>query len=137
MNKKGIRVAGKGKWKKREVGKSDMKSERMKLESSRRSWKARAEVGMFRLKLESTTEVGNFGTFKLSNNSQNFSTAAKLSNFRRNFARFFPTLLDSLQFYYALSKYTYLIKNCNRYVLTRSISPFATLTFDLGWLMWF
>ena len=38
--------------------KSDMKLERMKLETSRRSWKVRAEVGKFGLKLESTTEVG-------------------------------------------------------------------------------
>ena len=35
-----------------------MKLERMKLESSRLSWKVRAEVGKFGLKLESTTEVG-------------------------------------------------------------------------------
>ena len=31
----------------REVGKSDMKLERMKLESSCRSWKVRAEVGKY------------------------------------------------------------------------------------------
>ena len=53
-----IRVVGNGSWKKREVGKSNMKLERMKLVSSRRSWKARAEVGKFSLKLESTNEVG-------------------------------------------------------------------------------
>ena len=60
---RGIRVVGKGNWKKREVGKpamklERMKLERMKLESSRRSWKVRAEVGKLGLKLKSTTEVG-------------------------------------------------------------------------------
>ena len=54
----GIRVVRKDSCKKREVGKSDMKLERMKLESSCRSWKVRAEVGKCGLKLESTTEVG-------------------------------------------------------------------------------
>ena len=37
-----------------------MNLERMKLESSHRSLKVRAEVGKVGLKLESTTEVGKF-----------------------------------------------------------------------------
>ena len=56
----GIRVVGKGSWKKREVGKFDMNLERMKLESFHRSLKVRAEVGKVGLNLESTTEVGKF-----------------------------------------------------------------------------
>ena len=52
-SQKGIRVVGKGSWKEREVGKSEMKLERLKLESSDRSWKVRAEVGKLGLKLES------------------------------------------------------------------------------------
>ena len=44
-------MAEKGSWKKQEVGKSDMKLERIKSENWRRSWKVL-------LKLESTTEVG-------------------------------------------------------------------------------
>ena len=42
QNKKGflgICVVGKGSWKEREVGKSEMKLERLKLESSGQSWK--------------------------------------------------------------------------------------------------
>ena len=35
----GIHVVGMGSWKKREVGKFEINLERMKLESSRRSWK--------------------------------------------------------------------------------------------------
>ena len=50
---KGIHEVGKGSWKEREVGKSEMKLERSKLESSGRSWKARTEVGKLGLKLES------------------------------------------------------------------------------------
>ena len=42
--------------KKREVGKSEMKLERMNLESSGRSWKVRAAVGKFALKLESLAQ---------------------------------------------------------------------------------
>ena len=48
----GIRVVGKGSWKKREVGKSDMKLERLKLESLGRSLKILVEVGKFGPKLE-------------------------------------------------------------------------------------
>ena len=43
--KKGKGEVRKGSWKKREVGKSDMKSERMKLERTHRSWKVRTEAG--------------------------------------------------------------------------------------------
>ena len=50
---KGIHEVGKGSWKEREVGKSEMKLERSKLESSGRSWKARTEVGKFKFNLES------------------------------------------------------------------------------------
>ena len=49
-----MRVVGKGSWKEREVGKSKMKLERLKLESSRRSWKVRGEVEKFELKFESS-----------------------------------------------------------------------------------
>ena len=42
-----IRVVGKGSWEQREVGKSDMKLERMKMESSFRGWKVRAKVGKY------------------------------------------------------------------------------------------
>ena len=45
-----IRVVGKGSWEQREVGKSDMELQRMKLESS-------VEVEKSGLKLENTTEV--------------------------------------------------------------------------------
>ena len=47
-----------GSWKEREVGKSEMKLERLKLENSRRSCKARNEVGKFKLNLERLNEVG-------------------------------------------------------------------------------
>ena len=54
--------------KKREVGKSDIKLERLKLESLGRSWKVWAEVGKFGPKLESSRrswkvriDVGKFG----------------------------------------------------------------------------
>ena len=50
----GIRVVGKDTWKKREVGKSDMKLERLKLESLGRSLKVLVEVGEFGPKLESS-----------------------------------------------------------------------------------
>ena len=43
----GILVAGKDSWEKREVGKSDMKLERMQLKSSRRSWNIRTEAGKY------------------------------------------------------------------------------------------
>ena len=43
----GIRKNGKGSWKEREVGKSEMKLERLKLESLSQSWTARAEVGKY------------------------------------------------------------------------------------------
>ena len=45
-----MRVVGKGSWEQREVGKSDMELQRMKLESS-------VEVEKSGLKLENTTEV--------------------------------------------------------------------------------
>ena len=58
MMRNGIRVIGKSSWKKREVGKfqvgkSKMKLERLKLESSWRDWKVGVEIGKFELKLES------------------------------------------------------------------------------------
>ena len=46
------RVVVKGSWKEREVGKSEMKLERLKLESSSRKWKVRGEVGKFEQELE-------------------------------------------------------------------------------------
>ena len=51
----GIREVGKGSWKKREVGKSKMKLERLNLESSSRSWKVRGEVGKLEVNLESSS----------------------------------------------------------------------------------
>ena len=47
-------VVEKSSWKKREVGKLDIKSERMKLKSSVWSWKVRSEAGKSGLKLESS-----------------------------------------------------------------------------------
>ena len=69
----GIRVVGKGSWKKLEDGKSDIKLERMKLESSRRSWKVRAEVRKYQLQ-------------------RNFPTSdSEVQKRLSNFGRFFPT----------------------------------------------
>ena len=39
-----IHVVGKENWKKREVGKTEMKLERLKSKSSGQNWKVRAEV---------------------------------------------------------------------------------------------
>ena len=55
-----IREVGKGSWKERQVGKfyvgkSKMKLERLKLESSSRSWKVRGKVGKLEVKLESSS----------------------------------------------------------------------------------
>ena len=51
----GIRLVGKGSWKKREVGKPELKLERLKFETSGRSWKGRSEVGKIQRKLESSS----------------------------------------------------------------------------------
>ena len=61
-----IQEVGKGSWKKGEVGKFeigkyDMKFKKMNLESLRQSWKVRAKVGKFGLKLKSTAILSNFG----------------------------------------------------------------------------
>ena len=85
-----------------------MKWERLKLESSWRSWKVRGEVGKFELSFSLNFPL-----------QQNFPTSAKLFNFERifptsvgfyqlcsvlsNFARFFPTSLRSSQLRQALS----------------------------------
>ena len=56
------RAVGKGSWKEREVGKFEMKLERMKLKGSSRSWKVQPklemtiEVEKFSIKLETSTE---------------------------------------------------------------------------------
>ena len=50
-NMDNLRVVGKGSWEQREVGKSDMELERMKLESS-------VEVGKFWFNLGRINEVG-------------------------------------------------------------------------------
>ena len=52
-----VPVVGKNSWKKREVGKSGMTLERMKLKSSVWSWKVRAEVVKFWFNLERFNEV--------------------------------------------------------------------------------
>ena len=93
--KKGIHLTGKSIWKKREVEKSEMKLERLKLESSSWSWKARAQVekynwswklthgvGKFKFNLERINEVRKLSNFSLSN--------LKLSNFSS-----FPTGLSN------------------------------------------
>ena len=63
----GIREIGKGSLNEREVGKSQMKLESLKLENSGRSWKVRTEVEKFGPKLDSLrrswifrAEVGKF-----------------------------------------------------------------------------
>jgi len=52
-----VPVDGKNSWKKREVGKSGMKLERIKLKSSVWCWKVRAEVVKFWFNLERFNEV--------------------------------------------------------------------------------
>ena len=108
--------------KKLEKFKSEVKLEILKLESSRRSWKIRAEIGELGLKFESIIEVGkwllkleldlekinevekllfNLVTSELSNCSQTFQLWKKLSIF----ARVFPTSLDSFQLKQKLSNF--------------------------------
>ena len=128
--KPGIRVVGKGSWKEREVGKSKMKLERLKLESSSRSLKVRGEVGKFELKLESSgwnwkvqlkvlaevpssilafqlhKSLSNCGeTFQLQRNFQTSNETFQHWSVLSNFACFFATSLASFQLKQKLSNF--------------------------------
>ena len=75
----GIRV-GKDSWKKREVGKSDIKLERLKLESLGWSWKFRAEVRKYKWIWKVTEEVGKF-LINLETNNEVGKLLSKLENY--------------------------------------------------------
>ena len=53
-----MRVVGKGSWKEREVGKSEVEKSQAMLKRTERSWKGPIEVGKLLLKLESLNENG-------------------------------------------------------------------------------
>ena len=85
----GIHVVGKGNWKQREVGKFEVKLERMKLESSSRKLKSSIAVEKFSIKLKRSIwvrklflELESFPCpLVISNFSHIIQTVAKLSNF--------------------------------------------------------
>ena len=85
-----------------------MKLERLNLESSRQSWKVRAEVGQlsmttfqFHLIFPTSARI-----FQL---QRNFPTSAKLSNFKRSF----PTSLGSFQLRSVLSNFAWFFPTKN------------------------
>ena len=106
-----------------------MKLERLNLESSRQSWKVRAEVGQlsmttfqFHLIFPTSARI-----FQL---QRNFPTSAKLSNF----VRFFPTSLGSFQLKQKLCNFRFSNLKLSNFRLSNlklsNFSFFPTALFD-------
>ena len=74
----GMRVVGKGSWKEREVGKSEIGKSQAKLERTARSWKEPVEVGKNGAKLERADRKWKvFLSWKVSPKLESFDAVGK------------------------------------------------------------